>query len=373
MSYEKLLDASVSTESAQAWRASGKKAVGTVCCHVPYEVIYAAGILPVRLRATNCVDASEAEAWMSSFSCSYAKSILQYLMDGTYDLDGLVQTDGCMMPARIFDNWEHVAKQRGKAQFTHFLGAPRINKDVTRTYYRSEVQEMVDALGKFSGTPVTDESLKAAVAKYNEIRELVAQLNELRKADNPVITGAEALAIMIKFGDCTPDEYIALLKEFLADAKNRKPIEGRTRLMVVGSALDDPGYIKIIEDKGSLIVADDFCYGDRHFGSKIEIDDNDVLGSISDYYLTRDTCPRMLDNRPKMHDEIIAKAKEYNVQGVIYQKMQNCECWGGEAYYLEPALKEIGVPMLQLEREQQLANAGQIAVRAEAFMEMLNK
>jgi benzoyl-CoA reductase/2-hydroxyglutaryl-CoA dehydratase subunit BcrC/BadD/HgdB len=44
MSYEKLLDATISTESAKAWRESGKKAVGTVCCHVPHEIIYAAGI-----------------------------------------------------------------------------------------------------------------------------------------------------------------------------------------------------------------------------------------------------------------------------------------------------------------------------------------
>ena len=81
----------------------------------------------------------------------------------------------------------------------------------------------------------------------------------------------------------------------------------------------------------------------------------------------------MLDNRPAIHKEIVDACKKYNVQGVIYEKMQNCECWGGEAYYLEPALKEIGVPMLQLQREEQMSNAGQIAIRAEAFVEMIEK
>ena len=61
------------------------------------------------------------------------------------------------------------------------------------------------------------------------------------------------------------------------------------------------------------------------------------------------------------------------MQGVVYQKMQNCECWGGEAFFLEPALKEAGIPMLQLEREEQMANAGQLAIRAEAFVEMLDR
>lgn len=373
MSYEKLFDATICTESVKAWKASGKKAVGTVCCHVPHEVIYAAGVLPVRLRATGCVDSSDAESWMSSFSCSYARSILQYLMNGTYELDGLIQTDGCMMPTRIFDNWEYVAKKNGKDQFCYQIGAPRITKDITVQYYKQELQAFADALGKVSGTAVTDAGLKAAVEKYNEIRGLVAQVNELRKAEKPVISGADALALMIKFGDYTPDEYIVLLKEFLADAKNRKPIEGRARLMVIGSALDNPEYLKVIEEKGGIIVAEDNCFGERNFGEKIVVDDNDVLGSIANYYLTRNTCPRSLDNRPAIHKEIIKKAKEYGAQGIIYAKMQNCECWGGEAYYLEPELKAAGIPMLQVEREEQMANAGQLAIRAEAFIEMLDK
>ena len=36
-------------------------------------------------------------------------------------------------------------------------------------------------------------------------------------------------------------------------------------------------------------------------------------------------------------------------------------------------LKAVGVPMLQVEREEQMANAGQLAIRAEAFVEMIEK
>jgi len=97
------------------------------------------------------------------------------------------------------------------------------------------------------------------------------------------------------------------------------------------------------------------------------------MGSIAKYYLTRNTCPRSLDNRPAIHKEIVDACKKFDVQGVIYEKMQNCECWGGEAYYLEPDLKAEGIPMLQLEREEHMANAGQLAIRAEAFIEMLDK
>lgn len=371
MSYKKLFDTNISVDSVNAWRVSGRKAVGYVCCHVPTEIIIAADVMPVRLRATNCIDSSEAEAWMSSFSCSYARSILEYLMNGTYDLDGLLQSDGCMMATRILDNWEHIANKDGRSQFIHQVGAPRITNDATIAYYRTELQELADKLGAFSGTKVTDEGLKAAITRTNDVRNLIAQINVLRNESK--VSGTDALRIMLAGCDLTIDEYVAALNEFIADAKSRKPIEARARLMIIGSALDNPDYIKIIEDKGGLIVADALCFGTRAYGEKLDVDDNDVMGSIAKYYLTRNTCPRALDNRPAMHKEIIAACKEYKVQGIIYEKMQNCECWGGESYYLEPDLKDIGIPMLQLEREEQMSNAGQLDIRAEAFIEMIEK
>jgi len=373
MSYQKLFDTTISDKTVRAWRDSGKKAVGYVCCHVPEEIFYAADVLPVRLRATGCVDSSDAEAWMSSFSCSFSRSVLQYLLNGTYQLDGLVQTDGCMMAARILDNWEHISNKKSEEQFLHQIGAPRITDEYTIEYYKSELKEFADALGEFSGTKVTDEGLKAAVAKTNEMRSLIAKVYELRRAENPVVTGAEVLSITLAECDTSVDEYIEMLKEFLADAENRKPVEPRVRLMVIGSALDNPDYIQVIEEKGGIVVADDLCFASRAFGGQIEVDDKDVLGSIAKYYLSRHTCPRSLDNRPAMHHEILSKCKEYGVQGVIYQKMQNCECWGGESYYLEPDLRSIGIPMMQLEREEHMANAGQLSIRAEAFIEMLEE
>jgi len=371
MSYEKLFETNISVDSINAWRSSGKKTVGYVCCHVPTEIILAADVMPVRLRATNCVDSSDAEAWMSSFSCSYARSILEYLMNGTYDLDGLLQSDGCMMATRILDNWEHISNLNGNSPFIHQVGAPRITNDSTIGYYKTELLELAAKLGAFSGTEVTDEGLKAAIAKTNEVRDLIAQVYELRKEAK--VSGTEALRIMLANCDLTIDEYIAALKEFIADAKNRGPIEARARLMIIGSALDNPEYIKVIEDSGGLVVADALCFGARAFGDKIVVDDEDVLGSIARYYLTRNTCPRALDNRLAIHKEIVETCKEYKVQGVVYEKMQNCECWGGEAYYLEPDLKDAGVPMLQLEREELMANIGQLAIRAEAFIEMIEK
>lgn len=374
MEYQKLFDTKVSGDSIKSWRASGKKALGVVCCHVPQEIFHAADVLPVRLRATGCEDYSEAEVYMSSFSCSFAKSILQYFIDGVYELDGLVTSDGCMQAVRIFDNWKHYTSKNGKSQFFFEIGVPRMKSKTTKEFYKDELKDLINALEQLTGNKITDEKLIKSAELYNEARKLVGQVLELQKQDFPVITGAEALSIMLASTNMPVEEYIELLKAFLADVGNRTPVSGyRARLMMIGSAMDDPDYIKVIENKGGLVVADTLCLGRMGFGDALTLRKDDVIGAIADYYLDRLVCPRMIDNRDELHEFILNKAKEYKVDGVVYQKMQNCECWGGENVFLEQELKDAGIPLLNVEREEKLANVGQLEIRAEAFIEMIEK
>lgn len=374
MDYSRLFKSDISNESVKAWQAQGKKALGVVCCHIPEEILYAADILPIRLRATNCVDSSEAEMWMSVFSCSFAKAILQYWLNGTYELDGLIATDGCMMAARIYDNANYINNKENQGKFVKQYGAPRKCTPRTIEFYKQELIDLLKGLEELTGNKITDEKLKAAVAKQNEARELVAQLYELRKAKNPVISGEDCLKITLASTDMPIDEYIELLKAFLADAKNRTPITNyRARLLVIGSAIDNPEYLKVIEDKGGLIVADTLCFGKMSFGEKLVVDDSDVIGSIAKHYLSRLVCPRMMDKHDELHDYIINAVREYDVDGIVYPRMQYCECWGGENVLLEEKLKKEGIPIITLEREEHMANAGQLAIRAEAFVEMIEK
>lgn len=373
MNYEKLFDTSISNNSIESYKSDGKKIMGTICCHVPEEIIHAAGMLPVRIRATDCKDSSEGETWMSSLSCSYARSCLQYLLDGTYDLDGVISSDGCIMASRIFDNWKYIDSSKGK-NYLQQIGAPRLLGDLNIEYYKDELFDMKEGLEKYGDLQITDDKLKNSIDLYNKTRSLIRELYELRKVDSPVVSGVDVLKIILSATSLPKEEFNDLLESFLKDAKNRKPItDSRVRLMVIGSALDDPEYMKVIEDTGALVVADALCYGSRYLWEPVEIKDEDMMGSIAESYLTRSVCPRMLDGHDEMHSFIFNMIKEYKVDGVIFQKMQNCECWGGEGVYLNKLMEDENIPMLSVEREQLMANAGQLAIRVEAFVEMIEK
>lgn len=76
-----------------------------------------------------------------------------------------------------------------------------------------------------------------------------------------------------------------------------------------------------------------------------------------------------------IHDDILKNildtAKEFKVDGVVYTKMKNCDLWGGESIFIDDKIREAGLGLLILDREEIVANAGQVGIRAEAFVEMI--
>lgn len=373
MNYEKLFDFEVPGASFDAWKKEGKKSIGTICCHVPEEIIHAAGMLPVRLRATGCKDSSEAETWMSSLSCSFARSCLQYLIDEKYDLDGVVTSEGCLMASRIFDNWEHIDPKK-KDHYLKQIAAPRIYREDAVKYYAEELDSMRRDLEDFSGQAIPDEKIKASVELFNGTRGLIRELYELRKSETPVISGEDALKITLAATNMPKEEFNSLLRGFLDEADKREPItDYKARLMLIGSAMDDPEYIKVIEGKGGLVVTDSTCFGSRYLWEPVEVAGEDIIGSMADSYLKRPVCPRSIDLHDDLHDFIMEMAEEYRVDGIVYAKLQNCECWGGETVYLDKIMKDAGLPMLVVEREELMANVGQLEIRAEAFIEMIER
>ena len=362
----------ISTEKIREWRASGKKALGIVCCHAPFEVLHAAGILPVRLRSTGCGSCASGSACMGEDACGFLSSILQYLIDGSYELDGLVTSNGCGESSGVITNWKIITEKQGKPQFLYEIVAPRMVNGASYHYLASELEELSEGLEKFAGVKITNEKLKASVDTYNEARRLVKRIYDLHKAEYPVISGADTLKITLAATQMPIEEYIELLKQTLLELETREPIRNfSARVMLAGSALDDPEYVKAIEDCGLLVVADLNSFGLRFLHDEIPYDENDLAGSIAKYYLTRSSCPRMMDGSDDIHEYILAAAEEYRADGVIIVRMQHCGKWDVETYVLENLFKERGIPSVSLERQVILSGQGQLALRVEAFRELL--
>ena len=79
----------------------------------------------------------------------------------------------------------------------------------------------------------------------------------------------------------------------------------------------------------------------------------------------------MMDGHAALYDFIVEMVREFNVDGILFEKVQYCTLWGGASLFLEKKFKASGIPFLSINREHVVSNAGQIATRLEAFIEMI--
>ena len=367
---ESLENVWIDNEYIKDWKAQKKKTVGTICCHIPEEIIHAAGLLPFRIRGTGCKDDNDASLWMSSFSCSYARACLQHCLDGNYDyIDGFASADGCNMMQHMFDNW----KYNNPFKYSFQMNVPRMNNERGLQFFVEELRRFKAGMEELNESVITDDDLRASIKLYNETRALIRELYDLRKGDAPYVTGTETLKIVMAGMSMPKEEYNRQLREFIDEAKKREPIEDYdARLMVIGSSMDDPEYMQILEKNGAIVVTDCHCFGSRYLWEDVICgEEDDPIEAIAKCYLSRPVCPRMCNLHDELFDFIMQMVKDFNVDGIVYLRMKNCVPWGGEGAFFKDQFQEAGIPVLTLEREEITTNMGQVSVRVDAFTEMI--
>lgn len=362
----------ISNPELQKWLKEGGKVFGYFCSYGPEEVITAAGALPMRIRATGIESTELADAYLSSINCSFCRRAFNAGLDGGYDfLEGAIWLNNCDHVRRIYDNW----RRKINTPMSHQMSLPKTSTDAQVEWFREELEIFKDKMEKQLGVTITDDKLWEAIKVHNETRQLLRQLYELRKADNPPISGAEALSVIVA-STCMPRTvFNSKIKELLKDLKGAEGIKDyRARIMLLGSILDDPEYVKVIEDIGGLVVTDSLCFGTRICWADVDEKAGDPLTALAKFYIQeKPACPRAFDQQEIRAKFVQSLADDFKVDGVIGLRMVMCDLWAGELYMTDKDLKASNVPYLQLEREYGVIGAGQLRTRVQAFIESMGK
>jgi benzoyl-CoA reductase subunit C len=352
----------------EKWKEEGKKVVGYFCSYIPEEIMYAADILPIRVRARTCTDTPLGDAYMSSTTCSYTRCCLELANRKELDfLDGIVSCNCCDQIRRLYDNIRY------KTPFKHhyILGIPGYISATTLDWFKHEITKFKAYLEKSYDVNITIDKLSEAISIYNKSRDLLKELYDLRKDKNPPISGSDILDILTAAISIPKSEFNAILEKQLPEIKRKEGVSDyKSRIMIVGSMLDEPEYLTIIEDLGGLVVTDSLCIGSRYFWDKVNESSNPI-DALANRYLSKISCPRMTDGHLQRAEFMLNMIKEYNVDGVIFQRMKFCALWGAEIFLLRNKLKEESIPYLELEREYKLSGAGAMKTRVQTFMEIL--
>ncbi|MBS7249389.1 MAG: 2-hydroxyacyl-CoA dehydratase [Candidatus Freyarchaeota archaeon] len=358
---------SLSNSWIDSWKTKGY-ILGYFCTHVPEEVVYAADILPVRIRATGCKETSLADAFLSSFNCSFVRCTLEVAMEKQYHfLDGIISCNSCDHVRRGYDVW----KQKVGTPFKHFLQVPRIINDEAIETFTYEITLLKERLEKHFNIDISEEKLWKAIKIYNDVRGLLKELYNIRKEGSPKISGTEFMGVVTASTAVPKHQLKLLLNQLLNELVSREGYSNyRARILVMGSLLDDPHYLEMIENMGGLVVADALCFGSRYFWDPVK-ESGDPIHNLAERYIKKVPCARMIGEHDTRLQYVLDTIKEFDVEGVIFQRMKFCDFWGGECFMFRRELKERGIPFLELEREYILSGVEAAKTRIQAFLESI--
>ena len=377
--FEKLLE-SADNELIKQAQADGGIALGYTCYHIPEVLLNVDRCFSTRLRAPNTGSIDIATYYMSNYTCEFARALVERGIEGGYRfLDAIIGVDACSMMNRAMEHLEILDVNEKPTFFVTHTDMPFKITDYTLDGYERQMQvRVLDRLHEVFGTDVSDEAIRKAVEEHNEVCRIINEISEMRKRDNPIITGYEFHVIDLVTYVCPKHLILPYLRETLEELKKRKPDKVnpfRARVAIVGSEIDDPSLTKLIEDVGALVVSDRYCFGSTPGREVIELkDDEPALRQICLHYMETSECARWISDEKVMQRRETADrlAKEFKAEGIIYEQMKYCDYWGFERALVSHIMHdEYGWPVLSIDRLYNNGNSGQLRTRCQAFVESL--
>ena len=377
--FENLLD-NADNELVEKAKAAGGLAIGYTCFHIPEVLLNVGQCFSVRLRAPRTGSVDIATYYMSNYTCEFARALVERGIEGGFNfLDGLAGVDACSMMNRFYEHFELLKMNEKPNFFVTHCDMPYKVVDYSVRHYVKQMQiRLLDVMKEHYGVDVSDAAIRKAVEEHNEVCRIITEIGEMRKAENPVITGYEFHIICLVSYTCPKALILPYLRETLEELKTREPDPKpwyRARVAVIGSEIDDPGLIQMIEEAGAMVVADRFCYGSFPGREVIELkDDEPALEQICLHYMEVSECARYISDEKvqQRRDTADRLAREFNADGLIYEQMKYCDFWGFERALVSHIMaEERGWPVLSIDRLYNNKTSGQLRTRFQAFVESL--
>jgi benzoyl-CoA reductase subunit C len=363
---------------AKEIQREGKKFIGYVCSFVPLEIMAASGLIPFRVRGSIHEPITAGDTLLETIVCPYYRSCFDLAVKQRYDfLSGLVIPHGCDSMVRSYSVWSYALP----LPYFHFVNIPTVCDASSFEFFQAELETFRKSLEKFTGKKITDDDLAQAIRLYNENRDRVRALYELRKSDPPLISGRELTMVLTVLSSVPIQEASGLLDRVLNEVQGRKNSSGKKgpRILIDGACIDNIELIQLVEELGGHVVADTICNGARDYFPKTDVA-GDPIAALARRYLDKVNCPKTYRaNQARTFEGDIAHrfgdigtyAKEFNVDGAILYVYKYCDPFGFEVPARKSYYQSIHVPLLYLEDVYSAGTMGQLRTRIQAFLEMI--
>jgi len=355
------------SRAADEWTAKGGKVVGYRCLYVPEEVIWAAGMLPYPLWGT-AEPVGLADAYLQSCTCEAVRNVFDLALQGRLPrLAALALSNTCDAIRRLCDVWAGYIE----ATPVFLINNPqKLGTADGRTYLLEELRRFRARMEEVAGRRIGDDDLRRAIALFDETRDLLHEIYELRRQPRPPLTAEEALDVCLAAAALPKDQANPLLRQLLAELRERTPpASSGPRILVTGSLVDHPGLLQLVAEAGGSVVVEDLCTTTRYFQHRVGTD-GDPLEAICGFLDQRVFCACMHPVGARL-EHILGLVDHFAVEAVISFNLKYCHPFLYEAPLLRQALEARQVPVTLLEVGHDLSGYGQLRTRIQAFVEMV--
>ena len=355
---------------------SGGHLVGMFCSYTPLELFDAAGVAVVGLCGTSNEPIEDAEKVLPKNLCPLIKSSYGFAYTDkcpyTYFCDFIVGETTCDGKKKMFELLNEIKE-------TYVLHLPQSQQRAyAKDIWYEEIKLLKEKLEEKYGVEITDEKLREAARKRNEMRKYMCELYSLQGTVPPALKSTEVMATlaqgMFNFGvDAQTASYKAKVESVKAAiARGEQPVSpDAKRILLTGCP--STGVIQkvgaTIEKNGGVIVCLDDCGGERTQKMLVDEDAPDILRAISDRYLEIH-CSVMTTNEGRI-ENTREMVKKYKAEGVVEMVLQACHTFNVESTLMQKMCQEEGIPYMKLETDYSTSDSGQIETRLAAFIEML--
>ena len=354
-------------------KEQGIPVIGSYCTYFPKEIAMAMGAVTVGLCGTSEEPIKEAQKDLPKNLCPLIQSSYGFAKTDTcpyfYFSDLVVGETTCDGKKKMFEFL-------GRIKDVHVMHLPDVQDEFGKQLWKAEIIRLKDRLEEKFHVQISDESVRQAVRKNNQIRSALKEFCELMKQEPAPMSGYELFQVLYGswfklYSDEILTEVQNLTEYIQKETQKRKTASG-LRILITGCPIGGVVYkvVKTIEACGATVVAFENCNGMKAFDRIVDEETEDIYEALADYYL-QIGCSVMTPDRNRM-TLLKDMIREYRIDGVIEVVLTACHTYMIESGIVGQMVKEeCQIPYLCLETDYSQADTGQLKTRMEAFVEML--
>lgn len=357
-------------------KEDGKKVVGTYCVFTPYEIISAAGAIPVSLCSTNNETISEAEKHLPRNLCPLIKSSYGYAITDKcpyfYFSDLVVAETTCDGKKKMYELLERIKPM-------HVMQLPQAShRDEDLDMWKKEIVYLKERLEKDFEIQITAEEITKQIQIRNKEREALKDFYSLGKLVPPPVFGEEIQLMLnsmkTSFNKPKAIEKIRSITNQIKESyeNGEKRVEKhRSRILITGCPMGGAveKIIKIIEENDGVVVCFENCSGLKEKEELVDENKNPIDAIAEKYLNIPCSCMSPNDNRLKTLSRLI---DEYKIDGVVDVILQACHTYNVETFLVKEFIKDQkNIPYMNIETDYSENDIGQLTTRISAFLEMI--